>query len=287
MTDDNKKRDIAIILIVFIVTLVFFIYIIPTPTKTPTLTSEIKITYPSNSSSVDMQETITGTAENIPEGQKLWILVYPLLAYKFYPQNPNVNIINGEWSMTIGIGAKDNGGETFKIIAVLADQEANGEFTSYINTGISTGSWPGMGSIPEGAKVVNEVTVTRRVNSPSIPIVNITSPLNTVKLSDTITGTSKNITNGQTVWVLIYPHTANKYYPQNEVDNENWNLQAQFGGDKDVGNRFDVIAVMADQSAQNELQAYYDSCIKTGSWPGLLNLPNSARELDRVTVTRV
>jgi hypothetical protein len=125
------------------------------------------------------------------------------------------------------------------------------------------------------------------LTSTPTPEVKITAPLNTAKLSDIITGISKDIPNGQTVWILIYPHTADKYYPQNKVTNKNWNLSAQFGGANDTGIQFDVLAVMADQGAQNELQAYYDTSMKNNSWLGIKNLPNDTTELARVTVTRV
>jgi hypothetical protein len=137
-----------------------------TPTEIPTLTSgvkipEVKITYPSNTAAVNIQETVTGTARNVPEGQKLWILVYPPAANKFYPQSQNVNIVSEEWSTPIGIGTKDNVGEIFDIVAVLADQKAQEELTNYINTGVKNNSWSGMDSIPDGALVYDKITVTR------------------------------------------------------------------------------------------------------------------------------
>jgi PGF-pre-PGF domain-containing protein len=249
------------------------------------LNPEINITYPSNATSVNMQETVTGTAKNIPSEYKVWILVHPLATTKLYPQNGNVNIINGKWLIPIGIGDKGNAGETFEIMAVLANQKAHEELTNYINTGKNTSNWPGIDSIPDGANVYYDVTVIRKTD----PTVNITSPLNTVKISDTITGTAKYIPDGQAVWIIIYPHKAHKYYPQNKVDiqNENWELQAQFGQKNNDSEKFDMIAVLADQNAQNEFTAYLDKSNSVQKWEGIQALPNVTQELDRVTVTRI
>jgi len=245
--------------------------------------STIKITYPSNASFVNIKETVIGTAGNIPEGQKLWILIYPLAANKFYPQHWSVNVINGNWSIPVELGTKYNAGETFKIIAVLADQESNKELTNYINTGNSTG-WPGMSSIPVGAQVVDEVTVTRKIE----PLVDITSPLNTARMQDTITGTAKYIPEDKSVWILIYPSKAHKYYPQNKanIQNEKWEVSAQFGQENNISEQFEIIAVLADQNAQNEFMAYLDKSNAAQKWDGILTLPKTTQELARVTIIR-
>jgi len=86
-------------------------------------------------------------------------------------KNGTMNFVNGEWSLPIYIGVKENVGDTFNIVAVLANQDANIEFTNYINTGNRIGSWPGI-NIPIGAYVVDQVTVTRKPDP--------TSPLNKV-----------------------------------------------------------------------------------------------------------
>jgi PGF-pre-PGF domain-containing protein len=244
---------------------------------------EIKITYPSNESFVDIQETATGIATNVPEGQKLWILVYPLAANKFYPQHESVSIISGEWSKTIGIGMKDNFGEKFEIIALLANQTAHEKLANYINTGNST-DWPGISNTPDGAKIYDYVNVTR-----FYPEVNITSPLNTAKLHDTITGTAKHIPEGQALWILIYPYTAAKYYPQSAVSTqtEDWALPVQFGQENSTGTKFDIIAILANQTAQDKLNIYYNESKANISWEGIPTLPEGAINLTRVTVTRI
>jgi PGF-pre-PGF domain-containing protein len=249
------------------------------------LNPEINITYPLNTTSVNMQETVNGTAKNIPSGYNVWIFVYPLTANKFYPQSGNINIINGDWSLTIGIGNKENVGEQFKILALLANQKAHEELTNYVNTGKNTSIWPGIDVIPDGADIYNEVTVTRKIE----PLVDITSPLNTAKHNDTITGTARYIPEEKAVWIIIYSHKAHKYHPQNKLDiqNGNWDLSAQFGLKDSIREQFDIIALLADQNAQNEFTTYLNESNLAQKWDGIQTLPNGTQELARVTVTRI
>lgn len=120
---------------------------------------EININY--NSDTAQMQEIISGTAKNIPDEYKLCILVYSKDAYKYYPQNKPLEVVNGEWSVPVTIGTKDNVGTQSEIIAVLANKDARAAFTSYMVNCNKTGNWPGMLSIPYGATEYARITVTR------------------------------------------------------------------------------------------------------------------------------
>jgi hypothetical protein len=70
-----------------------------------------------------------------------------------------VNIINGKWSVPVVISTKDNIGDKFDIIAVLADQKARAEFTSYIVERNLYNTLPGLDKIPNGATIYDKVTV--------------------------------------------------------------------------------------------------------------------------------
>lgn len=136
----------------------------PTLTASTALSTEIKspeiiINYTSDTAQI--VENITGTAKNIPERHELWILVYAYPAHKYYPQNGTMDIQNGNWSIPAYIGVKDNVGVKFDIIAVLADENARAEFTSYIINGKINNKWPGIDKIPDGAKVYDKITVIR------------------------------------------------------------------------------------------------------------------------------
>jgi PKD repeat protein len=121
----------------------------------------LKITSPLNGATVNIQETVKGTAKNIPKGYKIWILVYPHPANRYYPQSGKLTLQKGKWSIPVYIGVKENVGDKFDILAVLANKKASDKFTEYIKTGEKTNSWPGMVEIPVGAKAYDKITVTR------------------------------------------------------------------------------------------------------------------------------
>lgn len=136
----------------------------PEPTPTPTLPStqaKINITYPLDSTDVQMQETVKGTATNIPEGQQLWIVIKQQSLLEYRPQN-YVNIqSDGSWELPVQIGEGDSHGSWFDIYAVLADKNAQNEFNNYLNTFEKTGIWPEMMELPDGSKVKVKVSVGR------------------------------------------------------------------------------------------------------------------------------
>lgn len=132
------------------------------PTPTPTVAStqaEINITYPPDSSKVQMGETIKGTAANIPEGQQLWIVTRWYDNY--YPQNYVDIQSDGSWELPVQIGEGDSHGDYYDIMAVLADKNAQNEFNNYLNTFEKTGVFPEMRKLPDGSMVKVKVTVVR------------------------------------------------------------------------------------------------------------------------------
>lgn len=147
--------------------------------------------------------------------------------------------------------------------------------------------------ITERVMANNETAISGSTLIPtSLPEIIITYPSDsaTVQMKDNIAGIVKNIPDGQQLWIVIYPQTALKYYPQNLVDVQNdgsWVLPVQFGEAKDVGTKFDIVAVLAGKNAQKEFNNYIDACAKTTLWPGINTLPDGAEEYVRVTVTRV
>jgi PKD repeat protein len=135
----------------------------------------------------------------------------------------------------------------------------------------------------------NTVKKSEHISVQNKPQIKITYPSKTAHIVETIKGTAKNIPEGQTVWIVIYPHTAHKYYPINKPDIQNgkWSLPAQFGEAKDTGTKFDTIAVLANKQANEVLSTYLDTCIKNQQWPGILKLPNGVKTFGKVTVKRV
>ena len=121
--------------------------------------------------------------------------------------------------------------------------------------------------------------------------VRITHPMDygSVEHEEMIRGTSKRVPKQHAIWVVVFPHEANLYHPQNapaEVqETGDWSTLVYIGTEKDSGKRFDIIAVVADKTAQDSFRAYLADG-KKKDWPGLENLPEEATIGARITVTR-
>jgi len=120
------------------------------------------------------------------------------------------------------------------------------------------------------------------------PQITIDYPLGTANIEEVANGTAKNIPSGQKLWILVYPHKAQKFYPQGEanIKNEKWTLAIRLGNPENTTEQFDIVAVLANQAAQDELNDYKkNNSVNKGPW--MWQLPNGAIEYNRTTVTRV
>lgn len=126
----------------------------PTPTLVPDKTS-VAITYPTNNSQVNISEWVSGTSQNVPSDQKLWILVHEGNLY--FPTIDRVQInTDGTWKYNLTIGQTGDTGKSFDIITVLADSSAQSAVQSWYQQPYDlTNPFPGMTQY-------NNVTVTRR-----------------------------------------------------------------------------------------------------------------------------
>lgn len=177
------------------------------------------------------------------------------------------------------------------ILSGCAGDESNSKETETTNetpvTSIANESTSNY-STPSGL-ASNNSTTNNTVSNDTLPEIKITYPLNTAEIQERIEGTAKNVPEGKEVWIVIYPHTAVKYYPIKEVSiqNEKWELPAQFGESKDTDTEFDIIALLANEQAQDEFTTYLEECEKSKSWPGIDELPEGVEIYDTVTVTRI
>ncbi len=158
----KSKKLIKIVIVVLVIIAIYSVGLLPHFggfTSTPTQ-AEVSITYPLNSATVQMKETIAGTAKNIPDNQQLWIVIYPQDAYKYYPQNP-VNVqSDGSWSLPVQFGEAQNVGK-YDLYAVLADNNAQKQLSDYITKSENAKSWDGMRILPSGTIEFIKITVTR------------------------------------------------------------------------------------------------------------------------------
>lgn len=124
------------------------------------------------------------------------------------------------------------------------------------------------------------------------PSLTITYPSDNaeVGIEETVEGTSRNVPKEQAIWIVIHPHGVDRYYPQDYAAqikaNGDWSSSAFIGIEKDAGKKFDIIAVLTDNEAQDAFRHYLEECKTKKSWPGLERLPASAVVHDRNEVTR-
>jgi hypothetical protein len=136
----------------------------PDVPKSSAEVKNIKIDYPVNDAIVTLAETIKGSSQLELNNKKIWIIIFPLLANKYYPQDRAVDMqVDGRWSSVAYIGEKDrSSGEKFDIIAVVVDEGAQKTFSNYINASKVKNEYLGLDMLPEGAQVYDRITVTRK-----------------------------------------------------------------------------------------------------------------------------
>ena len=145
--------------------LLIYVILLTCPALGQDQSVSINITYPEDGSNVSHTEIIRGNVSaNIPESQVVWIVVSTQVGggQKYYPQNCPIDIQpNGNWSSTAWFGDKNESNNTnFTCFAILATEETQINFISYVKTGKSyDDTWPGIGKIP--GKVCDRINVTR------------------------------------------------------------------------------------------------------------------------------
>jgi hypothetical protein len=136
--------------------------VVKTSTQQPR--TKVKIEYPIPESKVPFAERIQGTSQLLPENQKIWIVIFPLAANSYYPQDRYADVQpDGKWQTVAYIGIKDqNIGEVFDVIAVLVDSDAFELFKRYSKESKEKQEWVGLENLPDGATVYDRITVVRK-----------------------------------------------------------------------------------------------------------------------------
>jgi hypothetical protein len=125
--------------------------------------------------------------------------------------------------------------------------------------------------------------------------IKITKPLDgdTVERFLSIEGTSKNFTDFQKMWAVVYIPSINRYFPMdkrtlgfNLLADGKWATQAIIGNPNESGKKFQLLAVIADEKANNEITLYLDECNRKIIWPGIQKLPDGLMITDRISVVR-
>lgn len=145
----------------------------PTPSPAPTSKSPpveaLSITSPPVNSSQGYAVNVSGTWQNVPSNQSLWLVVRARTVNLFYPQLGPITLLYiqgdipvGTWSGLVYLGQPTVGvNETYDIIAVLANSTANTTFSNYLMHGAASQSYPGLNQLPPGTQEWSPVAVTR------------------------------------------------------------------------------------------------------------------------------
>jgi hypothetical protein len=251
---------------------------VPTPSPTQTL---INIITPANNAPANMYEWVSGTSQNIPAGQHLWIIVQVDGLY-FAHEVLSIDA-NGRWAHDTQIGQDDEGGKRFEVMAVLVDSKVHDALCIWRDKQ-NTVQPDDLKNLPVGIEIYDTVTVTRR-NAAENTSVAIISPVNnaSVTMIEWVSGTSQNIPAGQQLWVIV--HEGNLYFPMvNRVQintDGTWRYSATIGKEDDQGKSFEIMAVLANSSAQTKIQEWYKNPYD------LQNLPSGITLYSTITVTRL
>ena len=153
----------SIALFVLISGALLAVYIIKLGKSNSSSCSEkVRITAPLDLQHVNIPVMVKGTYQDLPQGQEIWILIYPSDVGKYYPQNHVEYLDDSRWISSASIGLDWDKGKTFYIYAVLADEQAQRVLNDYIEQAKNANDSPGMADLAKGARICYAVTVTRK-----------------------------------------------------------------------------------------------------------------------------
>jgi hypothetical protein len=136
----------------------------PMPTSTLTSTPEpfVRIARPEDGAEIDLETSIEGTYEGIPDDHEIWVVIQPEAVDRFYPESNPAERANGRWISPANVGGPGDAGKQFTIYATLVDLEAQEKFRTYIDEALAGAGFTGLLTRPVGAEIMDEVVVTRR-----------------------------------------------------------------------------------------------------------------------------
>lgn len=152
----NFAIIVSIISILLVASVLYFSLHTPVPCD-----QNVKITVPVHQQSVSMYEEIKGTFQDLPKGHKIWTMVYPTNARKFYPQKEAV-LVGNTWSSKVIIGQEKEVEKIFHIYVVVADEEAHSHLSMYAQRAENRNDSPGLWDLPEGARTCQFIEVVRK-----------------------------------------------------------------------------------------------------------------------------
>lgn len=162
----RMRKNVSLLTVLSIISFIFAIICVSAFAYTqfgPKPKPQIEITSPKENDLVEQTLIVKGYYNNIPNEQKLWIVIYPLKVNRYYPQNSFANLeAANKWTSIAYVGQKNDIGQQFEIIAVLVDKKANDEIESYLANAKNKQDWPGLEKLPEGAVTYCTINVKRK-----------------------------------------------------------------------------------------------------------------------------
>ena len=240
---------------------------------------------------VGRHTVVTGTCASDVTGD-IWVLVRPDNGL-YYPQSTDAcagehtTRLHGRWQVPAVFGEAGDGGARFEVVVVTADAKASAFLADTVSQWCRQQDYPGLASLPGGAAVVSRTSVVRSAEATSPPkgisgvhlagsvMVNSLKDGDSVPESLVIAGTVSAETAG-TVWVLVYPYDAGRWYPQStdacagvhtEYEGESWRVKAWFGSG--AGSEYSLAVVLADAAADARLSTLQEEWCAAGRYPGL------------------
>ncbi len=122
--------------------------------------TRIEIADPSSASRVDPIEIVSGTSRSIPAGNEIVVVVYSHADGHYYPNDQAALIdATGAWeSPNTIVGAREDGGQLFDIIAALVNVDGRRALAVYY----PIPERAGLETLPDGVTVFDRVEVLRR-----------------------------------------------------------------------------------------------------------------------------
>ena len=124
-----------------------------------------EIIAPREGASVPHMAQLSGVYSESYKNHELWIVVQPVQSPAYHPQTSKIpKQSNNKWKAVayVGRSAKHNIGEEFIIHLVSATTSASSNFNAYLIESAKRKSWVGLDLLPNGATVIDSVSVIRK-----------------------------------------------------------------------------------------------------------------------------
>ena len=124
------------------------------------------------------------------------------------------------------------------------------------------------------------------------PVIAVTSVKEggSVGVTQTITGTARNISNNYRLWAVIQPEASPNFHPQPGpiavTPAGTWSVSCTFGEPSQVGFKFSLLLVLTNAEGTRQFNGYLLEATRRGAYPGLTALPSGTTRYVRLHLVR-